>query len=213
MDLNLPKTATVSHELPIFKELSHDSGLPVSEVKARFRNEMIEKHNEVMEDPSKRVLGDNTQDLVHAAVNSLREKLAHPEEQTEENDEFDEIMGFDPNEPAPGGDMFAMDDGFGGGEDFGGGGGGGFSGGGDFGGGGGGIDNLDLGFSDEGMASLDSVSDEMGDFGSEATGDEVNAMSEIEPGAPDESADEPAETETGASNEAPDSSDDFDDLF
>ena len=217
MDLNIPKTATVSHELPIFKELSHDSGLPLSEVKARFRNEMLEKHEEIMDDPSKMVLGGTTQDLVHDAVNSLRDKLSHPEEQTEEKDEFDDIMGFDPNEPAPGADAFGMDDGgfgggFGGG-DFGGGfGGGGFGGG--AGGAGGGIDNLDLGFSDEGMASLDSVSDEMSDFGSEATGDEVNAMSEIEPGTPDDgTGDLGSENTEEAGSEEPTSTDDFADLF
>ena len=47
---------------------------------------------------------------------------------------------------------------------------------------GGGIDNMDLGFSDEGMASFDQVADDFNDFGSEVDGDSVNAMSEIEPG-------------------------------
>lgn len=186
MDLNIPKSSTVSHELPIFTELSRDSGIPVSEVKARFRNEMLEKHKEAMDDPSKQVLGGNEQDMVHDAVNSLRQKLDHPEEQTDDDSEYDAIMGFDPNEPAPGADMFSAPDDFGGGD--GGFGGGGFGGGG--GGFGGGIDNMDLGFSDEGMASFDQVADDFGDFGSEADGDSVNAMSEIEPGGGD------TETET-----------------
>lgn len=203
MDLNIPKSSTVSHELPIFTELSRDSGIPVSEVKARFRNEMLEKHKDAMDDPSKQVLGGNEQDMVHDAVNSLRQKLEHPEEQTDDESEYDAIMGFDPNEPAPGADMFSAPDDFGGGD-------GGFSGGG-FGGGGGGfgggIDNMDLGFSDEGMASFDQVADDFGDFGSEADGDSVNAMSEIEPGGGD------TETETepldlGSSDEG--SSDDID---
>ena len=184
MDLNIPKSSTVSHELPIFTELSRDSGIPVSEIKARFRNEMLEKHKEAMDDPSKQVLGGNEQDMVHDAVNSLRQKLEHPEEQSDDDKEYNDMMGFDPNEPAPGADMFAAPDDFGGGD-------GGF-GGGDFGGGfggggfgGGGIDNMDLGFSDEGMASFDQVNDDFSDFGSEADGDSVNAMSEIEPGSPD----------------------------
>ena len=45
MKLNIPKSTTVSHELPIFTELSRDSGLPVSEIKARFRKEMLENIN------------------------------------------------------------------------------------------------------------------------------------------------------------------------
>lgn len=49
---------------------------------------------------------------------------------------------------------------------------------------------MDLGFSDEGMASFDQVADDFSDFGSEADGDSVNAMSEIEPGGGD------TETET-----------------
>ena len=32
MNVNIPKTSTVSHEVPIFTELARDSGLPVSEV-------------------------------------------------------------------------------------------------------------------------------------------------------------------------------------
>ena len=193
MDLNIPKSSTVSHELPIFTELSRDSGIPVSEIKARFRNEMLEKHKEAMDDPSNQVLGGTEQDMVHDAVNSLRQKLEHPEEQSDEDTEYDDLLGFDPNVPPPGADMFAAPDDFGGDT-------------GSFGGGfGGGIDNMDLGFSDEGMASFDQVNDDFGDFGSELDGDSVNAMSEIEPGSPDT---ETEPLDNGGSDEGP--AEDFD---
>ena len=70
---------------------------------------------------------------------------------------------------------------------------------------GGGIDNMDLGFSDEGMASFDQVNDDFGDFGSELDGDSVNAMSEIEPGSPDT---ETEPLDNGGSDEGP--AEDFD---
>ena len=213
MDINIPKTATVSHELPIFNELSQESGLPISEVKARFRRKMLELHEKALDDPSTMPMGGDSQDMVHAAVNELRKELQHPEEETDDESEYDEIMGFDPSEQAPGSDIF--DDGgdfgdfgdFGAGGGFGDGfgGGGGFGGG--FGGGGGGIDNLDLGFSDEGMDAVNSVSEEgFGDFGSEDDGGSVNAMSEIEPGA---SGEESTETETEDSGESPDTDSDL----
>lgn len=202
MDINIPKSSTASHELPIFNELSKESGLPVSEVKARFRRKMIELHEEAMLDPSKRMLGDDSQEMVHNAVNELRKELQHPEEaEVSDEDEYDDIMGFDPTQPAPGSDIFGMDD-FGSDADFGGGfGGGGFGDGGGF--GGGGIDNLDLGFSDEGMDAVNSVSGEgFDDFGSEDDAGSVNAMSDLEPAGEDASG-----NEEGGSEEPPASDD------
>ena len=207
MDINIPKTATVSHELPIFNELSHESGLPVSEIKARFRRKMIELHEKALDDPSTQTMGGDSQEIVHNAINELRKELQHPEEQTSDEDEYSDIAGFDPSEPAPGSDIFGADDGgfgdfgdfgAGGGDGLGGGLGGGLGDGGDL--GGGGIDNLDLGFSDEDMDAVNSVAEEgFDDFGSEGDGDSVNAMSEIEPGSPDE----PTDTETGGGEPPP----------
>ena len=194
MDLNIPKSSTVSHELPIFNELSQDSGLPVSEVKARFRNKMLDLHQNALDDPSSQTLGTDSQEMAHTAVNELRTELEHPEESWDDQDEYDQIMGFDPSQPAPGSDIFGADD-FGGG-DFG----GGDFGGGDF-GGGGGIDNLDLGFSDEGMDTVNSVADEgFDDFGSDADAGSVNAMSEIEPSGVSGETEEPS-TEEGGSDD------------
>lgn len=213
MDINLPKTATVSHELPIFNELSHESGLPVSEVKTRFRRKMIELHDKAMDDPSTQIMGGDSQETVHNAINELRKELQHPEEQTDDESEYDDIMGFDPSEPAPGSDIFGADDGgtgdfgdFGaGGGGFSGGFGGGGFGGGDMGGGfgGGGIDNMDLGFSDEGMDAVNSVAGEgFDDFGSEDDAGSVNAMSDIEPESQEN-------TETGDSEPPPEDSSDL----
>lgn len=198
MDLNIPKSSTVSHELPIFNELSQDSGLPVSEVKARFRNKMLDLHQKALDDPSTQPLGTDSQEMAHTAVNELRTELDHPEENWDDNDEYDQIMGFDPTQPAPGSDIFGADD-FGGG-DFGG---GDSFGGGDFGGGGfgGGIDNLDMGFSDEGMDAVNSVADDgFGDFGSEDDAGSVNAMSEIEPSGDSGETVEPSSEESGSDN-------------
>lgn len=197
MELNIPKATTASHEVPIFNDLARDSNLPVSEVKARFRNKMLELHDKAMKDPSILSVGGGNDELVKMAVNELRKELQHPEESSDDEDEYDKLMGFDPNEPPPGGDIFdaPADNSFGGAS---GGFGGGF-GGGDFGGGGsfgGGIDNMDLGFSDEGMDAVNSVENgEFDDFGSEADAGSINAMSETEPGGGPDEADT---TETGA---------------
>ena len=206
MEINMPKTATVSHELPIFNELSKESGLPVSEVKARFRRKMIELHGEALDDPSKQLMGGDSQDIVHNAINELRKELQHPEETQSDEDEYDDIFGFDPTQPAPGSEIFDDNAGAAGGfDDFGAGGGGGF-GGGFGGGGGGGIDNMDLGFSDEDMAAVNSVADEgFEDFGSEEDAGSINAMSELEPGEPGETAD----TETGDAEPPPEDNSDL----
>ena len=201
MELNIPKATTASHEVPIFNDMAKEANLPVSEIKARFRKKMLELHEKAMDDPSILSLGGGHDELVEKAIAELRTELQHPEETTNDDDEYSQMMGFDPNEPSPVGDIFdtpSGDGGFGGGGIGGGGGGdfgGGFSGGG-FGGGGfgggdglgstgdtngtNGIDNLDLGFSDEGMAAVNSVENDENSESLDAGG--VNAMSETEPG-------------------------------
>lgn len=195
MELNIPKATTASHEIPIFNDMAKEANLPVSEIKARFRKKMLELHEKAMDDPSILSLGGGHDELVEKAITELRTELQHPEETTSDNDEYSQLMGFDPNEPSPVGDIFDApggDGGFGGG--IGGGSGGGFGGG--FGGGGlgggdglggtggaggaGGIDNLDLGFSDEGMAAVNSVENDKN--GKSLNAGSVNAMSETEPG-------------------------------
>ena len=203
MELNIPKATTASHEVPIFNDMAKEANLPVSEIKARFRKKMLELHEKAMDDPSILSLGGGHDELVEKAVAELRTELQHPEETTNDDDEYNKMMGFDPNEPSPVSDIFDApsgdggfgDGGFGGSGGFGGGGGfsGGFGGGGDLGGGLGGgdglggggcgnssIDNLDLGFSDEGMDAINSV--ENNDNGESLDAGSVNAMSETEPG-------------------------------
>lgn len=199
MELNIPKTSTASHELPIFTQMANDSDLPVSEVKARFRNKMIDKHREVMEDPGKLPLGGDNQELVHAAVQDLSQELQHPEEDTNTDDEeYNDLMGMEPGQQDFGADPFNIGGEFGefsggfGGDDFGAGGGG-------F--GGGGIDNLDMGFSDDDMAAFDQVSDDEGGFGSDADAGDVNALSDIEPNAPSENAEGTSEPDQGVQSE------------
>ena len=197
MELNIPKATTASHEVPIFNDMAKEANLPVSEIKARFRKKMLKLHEKAMDDPSILSLGGGHDELVEKAITELRTELQHPEETTSDNDEYSQLMGFDPNEPSPFGDIFdapSGDGGFGSGG-IGGGGGGSFGGGfgGDFGGGGlgggdglggtggtGGIDNLDLGFSDEGMAAVNSVENDKNSKSLDAGS--VNAMSETEPG-------------------------------
>jgi len=185
MELNIPKATTASHEVPIFNDLAKEANLPVSEIKARFRKKMLELHEKAMDDPSILSLGGGHDELVEKAITELRTELQHPEETNSDNDEYSQLMGFDPNEPSPVGDIFdapSGDGGFGGG--IGGGGGGSFGGGGgglgSTGGTGGGIDNLDLGFSDEGMAAVNSVENNENNESLDAGS--VNAISETEPG-------------------------------
>jgi hypothetical protein len=221
MELNIPKATTASHEVPIFNDMAKEANLPVSEIKARFRKKMLELHEKAMDDPSILSLGGGHDELVEKAIAELRTELQHPEETTNDDDEYSQLMGFDPNEPSPVGDIFdtpSGDGGFGGGG-FGGGGGGDFGGGfgeGSFGGGdgvgstggtGGGIDNLDLGFSDEGMAAVNSV--ENGENNQSMDAGSVNAISETEPGSAELSENNETESDKKSNPAESSSSDDL----
>jgi hypothetical protein len=222
MELNIPKATTASHEVPIFNDMAKEANLPVSEIKARFRKKMLELHEKAMDDPSILSLGGGHDELVEKAIAELRTELQHPEETTNDDDEYSQLMGFDPNEPSPVGDIFdtpSGDGGFGGGG-FGGGGGGDFGGGfgeGSFGGGdgvgstggtGGGIDNLDLGFSDEGMAAVNSV--ENGENNESLDAGSVNAISETEPGGAELSENNETESDKSSNPVESSNSDDLD---
>jgi len=223
MELNIPKATTASHEVPIFNDMAKEANLPVSEIKARFRKKMLELHEKAMDDPSILSLGGGHDELVEKAIAELRTELQHPEETTNDDDEYSQMMGFDPNEPSPVGDIFdtpSGDGGFGGGIGGGGGGdfGGGFGGGG-FGGGDGlgstgdtngtnGIDNLDLGFSDEGMAAVNSVENDENSESLDAGS--VNAMSETEPGGAELSENNETESDKSSNPVESSNSDDLD---
>lgn len=222
MELNIPKATTASHEVPIFNDMAKEANLPVSEIKARFRKKMLELHEKAMDDPSILSLGGGHDELVEKTITELRTELQHPEETTNDDDEYSQLMGFDPNEPSPIGDIFdspSGDSGFGGGG-FGGGGGGfgGGFGGGSFGGGDGlgstggtggtgGIDNLDLGFSDEGMAAVNSVENNENNKSLDAGS--VNAISETEPGGDELSKNNETESDNSSNPVESSSSDDL----
>lgn len=228
MELNIPKATTASHEVPIFNDMAKEANLPVSEIKARFRKKMLELHEKAMDDPSILSLGGGHDELVEKAIAELRTELQHPEETTNDDDEYSQMMGFDPNEPSPVGDIFdtpSGDGGFGGGGIGGGGGGdfgGGFSGGGfgggDFGegdglgstGGTSGIDNLDLGFSDEGMAAVNSVENNENNESLDAGS--VNAISETEPDGAELSENNETESDNPSNPVESSSSDDLAEL-
>jgi hypothetical protein len=182
---------------------------------------MLELHEKAIDDPSILSLGGGHDELVEKAIAELRTELQHPEETTNDDDEYSQLMGFDPNEPSPVGDIFdtpSGDGGFGGGG-FGGGGGGDFGGGfgeGSFGGGDGigstggtgGIDNLDLGFYDEGMAAVNSVENDENSESLDAGG--VNAMSENEPGGTELSENNETESDKSSNPVESSNSDDLD---
>lgn len=222
MELNIPKATTASHEVPIFNDMAKEANLPVSEIKARFRKKMLELHEKAMDDPSILSLGGGHDELVEKAIAELRTELQHPEETTNDDDEYSQLMGFDPNEPSPVSDIFdtpSGDGGFGGDSGFGGGGFGGGFGGGSFGGGdglgstggtggtSGGIDNLDLGFSDEGMAAVNSVENNENNESLDAGS--VNAISETEPGSTELSENNKTESDKSSNPAESSSSDDL----
>ena len=219
MELNIPKATTASHEVPIFNDMAKEANLPVSEIKARFRKKMLELHEKAMDDPSILSLGGGHDELVEKAISELRTEIQHPEETTNDDDEYSQLMGFDPNEPSPVGDIFdapSGDGGFGSGTSGGSGGdfGGGFGGGGLDGGDGlgstgstGGIDNLDLGFSDEGMAAVNSVENDENSESLDAGS--VNAMSETEPGGTELSENNETESDQSSNPVESSSSDDL----
>lgn len=159
MRIDIPKTSTVSHELPLFTELSNETKLPISEIKARFRQEIIEQHRKAMEDPSSLPMNADENAIIDLAVESLQTKLANPEEVVDEDKEYNDLFNLEPGEQDPAAQQFN-------------------------------IDNMDLGFSDDGMSSLDGISDQFDDFGSVESGDDVNAISDIEPGSTDEETDD-----------------------
>lgn len=121
--------------------------------------------------------------MVDQAVNNLKTELEHPEEEIDEDKEYDNLFNVGLDDQAVGAEMFAQP-----------------------------LDNMDLGFSDEGMNAINDTANAAFDgFGMDdmnMTADDVNNMSAIEPSA------EIGETESGESpsetNEGPDESLDLD---
>lgn len=181
MELNVPTPTSISRESPAVVQMHEDTQVPISEIKAKLHHKIMELNKKRLQNPSEVPFGHSAEDMREQCFKEVEDELKNPEEQemTPEAEEYQDIFG-DEN---PGADAFAAPNAMGG--DFGGGFGGDF--GGDF---GGGIDNADMGFGDEDMATLDataenSFDDFTSDKGTETASD-VNNMSADEPGAPEE---------------------------
>ena len=182
MELNVPTPTTISRESPAVVQLHEDTQVPISEIKAKLHDKIMELNQKRLQTPTEVPYGHSTEDMREQCYKEVEDELKHPEEQemTPEAEEYQDIFG----DEAPGADAFAAPNDMGGdsfGGDMGGGFGGGF---------GGGIDNADMGFGDEDMATLnDTAENSFDEFTSEeGTEDasDVNNMSADEPGAPEE---------------------------
>ena len=159
MELNIPKSSSVNHELPVVQEISEDTKIPVSEVKSRLHQGLLDLHQKAMDDPKSVSYGDDSSVMVDQAVANLKQETEHPEETNDEDAEYDDMFNVpldDEDMQAPGADSFAA------------------------------TDNMDFGFSDGAMADINNTADAAFDgFGAEddiSAGD-INNMSVLEPGA------------------------------
>ena len=189
MELNVPASGEVSPESPAVVPLHADTKVPVSEIKAKLHNKVMELNQQRLAKPSEVPFGHTTDDMRDQSYNEVEDELLHPEEQQETQDgQFKDFFG----DTYPGADAFnapTEEAGFGDGM------------GGDF---GGGIDNNAMGFSDTDMDTLNATADNAfddftGENGTETAGD-VNNISAEEPGASEEIA---TDTVTDAATEAP----------
>jgi len=195
MELNVPSSGEVSHESPAVVQLHEDTKVPVSEIKAKLHNKVMELNQQRLAKPSEVPFGHTTDDMRDQSYSEVEDELLHPEEQQEtQDDQFKDFFG----DTYPGAEAFnapaeengfddGMGDDFGGGSDF-----------------GGGIDNNAMGFSDTDMDTLNATADNAfndftGEEGTETAGD-VNNISAEEPGATEEVA---TDTATDAATETP----------
>lgn len=195
MELNVPSSGEVSHESPAVVQLHDDTKVPVSEIKAKLHNKIMELNQQRLAKPSEVPFGHTTEDMRDQSYKEVEDELLHPEEQQDiQDDQFKDFFG----DTYPGAEAFnapadenGFDDGMGGG----------------FGGGGGfdsGIDNNAMGFSDTDMDTLNATADNAfdeftGEEGTETASD-VNNISAEEPGASEEVA---TDTATDAATETP----------
>ena len=144
MELNVPASGEVSHESPAVVQLHEDTKVPVSEIKAKLHNKVMELNQQRLAKPSEVPFGHTTDDMRDQSYNEVEDELLHPEEQQEtQDDQFKDFFG----DTYPGADAFNAppeEAGFGDGM------------GGDF---GGGIDNNAMGFSDTDMDTLNATAD------------------------------------------------------
>ena len=195
MELNIPSSGTVSKESPAVVQMHEDTKVPISEIKAKLHNKIMELNQKRLQNPSEVPYGSTVDDMKEQAYKDVNDELLKPEEAPEpEADEFQDIFG----DEYPGSEAFSApgEDTGAGFDDFG-------AMGGDFGGGFGGIDNAAMGFGDEDMDTLNATADNaFDDFTAEdgaETASDVNNMSSDEPGQVES---EPAPPEEPESEEA-----------
>lgn len=195
MELNIPSSGTVSKESPAVVQMHEDTKVPISEIKAKLHNKIMELNQKRLQNPSEVPYGSTVDDLKEQAYKDVNDELLKPEEAPEpEADEFQDIFG----DEYPGSEAFSApgEDTGAGFDDFG-------AMGGDFGGDFGGIDNAAMGFGDEDMDTLNATADNaFDDFtadDSAETASDVNNMSSDEPGQVES---EPAPPEEPESEEA-----------
>lgn len=149
MELNVPETGTASHESPAVNQLHDETKVPVSEIKARLHDTVMDLNRKRLQNPDEVSYGSSMNDMREQAYKEVETQLTKPEEtQSPEAEEFKNVFG----DEYPGAEAFAApvegdqsaDGGFGGGF------GGGFD---------GGIDNSAMGFSDEDMSALDATAE------------------------------------------------------
>jgi len=192
MELNVPTSGVASHESPAVVQLHEDTKVPVSEIKAKLHDKVMELNHERMATPSETAYGNSTEDLRSQSYKEVEDELTKPEETEDaESEEFKSIFG----DTYPGASAFAAPqeepDGVGGGTEFG----GGFSDGGMM--DAGGIDNNAMGFSDDDMATLNSTAENaFNEFTDNDTiePEDVNNMSADEPSAPESDEEQVEET-------------------
>lgn len=193
MELNVPTSGSVSHESPAVMQLHDDTKVPISEIKAKLHDKIMELNQKRLKTPSEVPFGNTTADMKEQSYKEVEDEMLHPEEnQTEQDEEFKNFFG----DSYPGSEAFGVptedNEMFGGSGDFGGG---------DFGGGdfGGEIDNNGMGFSDEDMNALNDTAnnafDEFTKEDSAETASDVNNISAEEPGG------EEVGTDTATDNE------------
>ena len=196
MELNVPTSGEVSHESPAVVQLHEDTKVPVSEIKAKLHDKVMDLTRERLENPSETPFMDDASELREQAYKEVEDNLNKPEESEDaQTEEFKNFFG----DTYPGAEAFAApaeEDEMLGGI------------GGDTGGFGGGIDNNAMGFSDADMDTLNSTADNAfddftNDEGTETAAD-VNNISAEEPGAETgtDEVTEPA-SEEPAAEEAP----------
>lgn len=195
MELNIPSSGTVSKESPAVVQMHEDTKVPISEIKAKLHNKIMELNRKRLQNPSEVPYGSTVDDMKEQAYKDVNDELLTPEEAPEpEADEFQDIFG----DEYPGSEAFSApgEDAGAGFDDFG-------AMGGDFGGDFGGIDNAAMGFGDEDMDTLNATADNaFDDFTAEdgaETASDVNNMSSDEPGQVES---EPAPPEEPEAEEA-----------